>query len=173
MLKILHKARKFAGNHIKVITALIVGLVIGSGSLAAVYASIPDSGGIIHACYRSSGLASNGQVRIINTPGQSCNNNETAVSWNSVTPGQFLTNLVGADFTNTSLAYRNFANTDMHDAIFDQTALQGVDLRSANLTNATFRSSLNLNNTNLTDANFSSSNWGQATVTGVTLGKLS
>jgi hypothetical protein len=50
------------------------------------YASIPDSQNVIHACYRSSGLLANGQMRIIDSASQSCAGNETAITWNQTGP---------------------------------------------------------------------------------------
>jgi len=42
------------------------------------YASIPDSAGVIHACYKNSG----GSLRVIDSDvGQQCAGNETALSW--------------------------------------------------------------------------------------------
>jgi hypothetical protein len=54
------------------------GLLVVGG--IAVFASIPDSAGVIHACFKSS----NGQLRVIDSPTQHCRNGETAISWNQV-----------------------------------------------------------------------------------------
>lgn len=43
----------------------------------AVFVSIPDSGGVIHACYSNS----NGSVRLVDSAAN-CKNNETAITWN-------------------------------------------------------------------------------------------
>ena len=51
-------------------------LALLAGSVAV--ASIPDTAGVIHGCYKSN----NGQLRIIDTAaGDSCRNGETAISW--------------------------------------------------------------------------------------------
>ncbi|HSX43486.1 MAG TPA: pentapeptide repeat-containing protein [Candidatus Saccharimonadales bacterium] len=170
----------FIKTHIKLLVVLGLGVAIGGAGTAVVMASVPDSpSGVIHACYRSNGLAANGTVRIIDSPTQSCNGNETAISWNSATPGQFVTNLVGADFTNTSLAYRNFAGTDIHNATLYDTALRGGNFSGTNFSNATLSGTLDLQNANLSNTNFSNTTWGgfvisadlrTASLNGATLG---
>lgn len=55
--------------------------VIVIGSTAAL-ASIPDSAGVIHGCYK----AANGQLRIIDPAADSCNNDEAAIQWNQTGP---------------------------------------------------------------------------------------
>ena len=58
-----------------------VALVVALGGVA--YATIPDSGGIIHGCY----LNSNGALRLIDTgAGQRCSANEKTVQWNQTGP---------------------------------------------------------------------------------------
>ena len=54
-----------------------------AGGVAA--ASIPDSGGVIHACY----LRNTGALRIADTA--TCSSKETALSWNQVGPAGFST----------------------------------------------------------------------------------
>lgn len=56
---------------------LILGIFIGAATGVAM-ASIPDSGGVIHGCYRNL----NGNLRVIDSPSQNCNNLETPISWN-------------------------------------------------------------------------------------------
>lgn len=47
------------------------------------YASIPDSNGVIHGCYKTS----NGSIRVIDSPAVQCDpRNETAISWNQTGP---------------------------------------------------------------------------------------
>src|ERR1700734_1580528 len=47
------------------------------------YASIPDSGGVIHGCY----LKGIGSLRVIDSPSQKCINGlETAIQWNQTGP---------------------------------------------------------------------------------------
>lgn len=59
--------------------ALVAALVSGG----AVWATIPDSSGVIHACYKTS----NGQLRVIDTGlGATCNGSETALQWNVMGP---------------------------------------------------------------------------------------
>ena len=53
--------------------------VAGLACLAAgaAFATIPDSNGVIHACYKNGG-----QLRVIDPDSASCGSNETALSWN-------------------------------------------------------------------------------------------
>jgi hypothetical protein len=56
-------------------TAVIVGLLLAAGVAEA---TIPDSSGTIHACYKSS----NGDLRLVDpSGGGSCNTNEKGVNW--------------------------------------------------------------------------------------------
>ena len=120
-------------RHIKLLSGIVAGLVVGGGWSAVVLASIPDASGVIHACYTTAV----GAVRIIDSPSQSCNALETAITWNQAGPqgtqgatgpqgptgpsgpsgpGGFIANLVGADFTGAGLQYRNLATIDMQEA---------------------------------------------------------
>lgn len=47
-----------------------------------VYASIPDSGGVIHGCYKRN----NGTLRVIDTGVSQCDNSETPIQWNQTGP---------------------------------------------------------------------------------------
>lgn len=63
-----------------------VALVVGAGVALAfgvgiAIASIPDAGGVIHACYKTS----QGQTRIV-TSASDCNPSETAIQWNQTGP---------------------------------------------------------------------------------------
>lgn len=59
---------------------LMVGLV---SAVRVVYASIPDTGGVIHACYDSG----NRMLRVIDTEsGEACRTQEMALSWNKMGP---------------------------------------------------------------------------------------
>jgi hypothetical protein len=126
--------------------------VVGGSAIA--FAAIPDSSGVIHACYRTNG----GQVRVIDSPTETCNGNETATSWDKATHGKFVDDLVGADFSNTSLAYRNFANTDLTNAVIGEGSLNGTVFTGANLTSVAVKNEGTSNHliqkANFTDANF-------------------
>jgi hypothetical protein len=64
----------------------LLGLVVGVGVAVAgiAYASIPDSSGVIHGCYKTV----NGQLRVIDTAGgkKGCLPSETALNWNQTGP---------------------------------------------------------------------------------------
>src|SRR4051795_13083951 len=51
----------------------LAGLVVGAG---VAWATIPDSNGVIHTCYKTNGL------RVIDAPGVSCGPSETALDFN-------------------------------------------------------------------------------------------
>lgn len=55
-------------------------LFIVAGTVA--FATIPDSAGVIHGCFRTQ----TGQLRVIDTATQQCLPTETAISWNQVGP---------------------------------------------------------------------------------------
>jgi hypothetical protein len=59
--------------------ALAVATVVAGG---IAFATIPDNSGVIHACFTRSG----GALRVIDDSVTSCNQNETALTWNNVGP---------------------------------------------------------------------------------------
>jgi hypothetical protein len=64
----------------RIIAAAVAALALAG---AVAYATIPDSGGVIHGCYQRN----NGQLRVIDTgAGQTCNPSESAISWNQTGP---------------------------------------------------------------------------------------
>jgi hypothetical protein len=66
-------------KRIAVLAAFAVLVLAGSA-----WASIPDSGGVIHACYKTTDTS---KVRLIDTDaGQTCASNETALSWSQTGP---------------------------------------------------------------------------------------
>lgn len=134
---------------------LVVIALVATGSSIAVRAAIPTTTGVVQICYQTSG----GQARVIDTASESCSGSETAVDVAKATPGDFVTNLANADFTGVSLAYRNFANIDMHSSTFNQTSFRGSDFRSANLSGSLITSIIDMSGTNLTGANFNSVSW--------------
>jgi hypothetical protein len=72
----------------RVIAAGIV-VACALGVTAAVQASIPDGGGVIHGCYTKTSLGQNppGAVRVVDTAlGQRCNANEVALNWSQTGP---------------------------------------------------------------------------------------
>lgn len=63
--------------------AVVLGLaaLLAAGGIA--YATIPDSNGVIHACYKTTG----GALRVIDSgAGGACNASETPVSWSQTGP---------------------------------------------------------------------------------------
>ena len=69
-------------THSRLASASVItsGLIVVAGTAA--FASIPDSAGVIHGCYK----AQNGQLRLINWPSQHCLKSEKAIMWNEVGP---------------------------------------------------------------------------------------
>jgi uncharacterized protein YjbI with pentapeptide repeats len=163
-MKIIRKNRfsDWVKTHSKIVGGVAAGLVVGAAGSAVVVASIPDANGVVHGCFRTN----NGSLRIIDSAVDTCTGNETALNWNqtgpqgpagptgpqgpagSGGPGEFVDNLVGADFTSASLQYRNFADADMHDAIFDTGWINGSDFTGANM------AGVRMSNTNAQKANF-------------------
>jgi len=65
---------------------LLLGVVVALAASAGIaYATIPDAGGVIHACYKSTGDNA-GAVRVIDAPAQSCKTSESALDWNQTGP---------------------------------------------------------------------------------------
>jgi uncharacterized protein YjbI with pentapeptide repeats len=142
-------------NYVKqkgILLGIVLGVGIGIFSTSAAFAAIPDGDGVIHAC-RNNLLAT---LRIIDSASASCNGTETAMSWNSASTGQLVANLVGADFTSTSLAYRNLSGQDIHGGNFTSSVLSGANLTGANLSLSGMGPSgttVLARNTNFTNAN--------------------
>lgn len=158
----------------KFLIGVTIGLVVGIGS-AAVYASIPDGSGVIHACYNNS----TGMTRIIDDSSQTCRGGETAITWNQTGPqgpqgpqgppgsgggSGLVSNLVGANFTGASLQYRNFSGADLHNAIFTGANLTGASFNGANLSGTTIDARAARNSaTSIQNADFSGANFTSAT----------
>jgi hypothetical protein len=67
-----------AFGHRRRLLALLGGVILAV-SVGVAYAAIPGSSGVINGCYSGG----QGQLRVIDTEkGESCKNNETAISWN-------------------------------------------------------------------------------------------
>jgi hypothetical protein len=64
-------------------TAAAVALAAG-GTVA--YASVPDPGGVIHACYKTPVPAHGTPLNVIDTAGGSCGSGTTAITWNQQGP---------------------------------------------------------------------------------------
>ena len=60
-----------------VIGSAVIAIGIGVGAFA--YASIPDSGGVIHGCYKTS----DGKLRVVDS---TCASGETSLNWNQTGP---------------------------------------------------------------------------------------
>ena len=63
------------------ITSFVIGVLVAAAAIlagGAAFAAIPDSSGVIHACY-----AGNGSVRIIDNTTDTCKHNEQALTWKS------------------------------------------------------------------------------------------
>src|SRR5947208_938170 len=63
----------------RVLAMTALGVLLLTG---VAYATIPDSGGVIHACYLKSG----GSRRVIDAGVTNCKSNETGISWNQTGP---------------------------------------------------------------------------------------
>jgi hypothetical protein len=64
-----------------VVALAIAGALLAAGGIA--YATIPDSSGVIHACYKTN----QGTLRVIDTgQGQTCSNSEASINWSQTGP---------------------------------------------------------------------------------------
>ena len=159
MSKILNEGVRFLKQRTVLVVAAMIGLAAAGVGPTIANASVPDAAGAVHACYQTGGLLPSGQTRIIDSATAACNTNETAINLDKATPGNFVTNLVGADFTGADLSYRNFIGQDMHNATLTQAILRGSDLTSANLSGATIMSTIDFTGAKLLNTNFSNSQW--------------
>jgi len=72
--------RFILGRHARRVLVHSFGLIALAAGIA--YATIPDSAGVIHGCYRN-----NGQLRVIDpSNGGACRNNETGLDWSQTGP---------------------------------------------------------------------------------------
>jgi hypothetical protein len=58
----------------------IAAAAVAAATAGVAYATIPDSGGVIHACYMKSG----GNLRVIDASVTNCKSSETALDWNQI-----------------------------------------------------------------------------------------
>jgi hypothetical protein len=64
--------------------AVVAAIALAGGTVA--YASIPDTNGVIHGCYKKAS-PNQGTVRVIDTEkAQACSSNEKALDWNQTGP---------------------------------------------------------------------------------------
>jgi hypothetical protein len=68
--------------------ATVLVLAAGGGAAYAASASIPDSAGVIHGCYKPTSNGSVSTLGVIDTalPGGTCPKGQTALSWNQTGP---------------------------------------------------------------------------------------
>lgn len=66
--------------------AAMLALGIGGGVAMGASQSIPDSGGVIHGCYKPSGYATGALIVIDTDEGQSCPSDMTALDWDEEGP---------------------------------------------------------------------------------------
>ena len=65
----------FVGKPVAMVAIAAAALLVVAG---VAYATIPDSGGVIHGCYARSG----GSLRVIDASVTNCSKSETALGWN-------------------------------------------------------------------------------------------
>jgi hypothetical protein len=66
----------------RAVQILVIAVAAGIGGAAVAYATIPDSNGLIHGCYKTG----NGDLRVIDGAGGSCKPGETALNWTQIKP---------------------------------------------------------------------------------------
>src|SRR6266536_1207476 len=68
---------------LKYVFGLAVAMVIGGATTAVVLAAIPDSGGVVHGCYKTA----TGLLRVVDSDaGAMCQSGETMLNWNQTGP---------------------------------------------------------------------------------------
>ena len=84
--------------------------MVGLAGGGIAYASIPDSSGVIHGCYKTE----NGQLRVINVPGKTCTPGETPLNWNQTGPNgaRGPTGALGPTGPNLSGLFETLTTTD-------------------------------------------------------------
>jgi hypothetical protein len=76
-------SHRIAARQPLALVGLLAALVLGGGAAAA---SIPDSSGVIHACYKAA-APDKGTLRVINTEsGQACPSGYSSLAWNQSGP---------------------------------------------------------------------------------------
>lgn len=144
-MKIRQTVSKWLGSHGKVASWVASGAIVGAAGSAVVLASIPDSSGVIHACYSTGLLA---RVRIIDSPSQSCNTGETAISWSQTGPqgpvgpqgpagGSGITSFTNRNFNNVDWRYQDLSGKDFRGSSLNDAVLIGADLHGSNFTGVT------------------------------------
>lgn len=118
---------------------------IGTG---IVFASVPDSNGVIHTCYRNALLQKT--FRVIDSATDACNANETSLTW--AQSGRLLNVAPGSHIAGAPLIYRDFTNANLTSVDFGGANVTGSDFTNANFTNASI-DGLNGAHVNLTGIN--------------------
>ncbi len=149
------------------LSAVLVSLGIGTIGPSLASASIPDSSGVIHACY-ASGEPMSGNLRVSDSG--SCDSGETAVAWqrNGSAEGVLRANVTGADMTNAQMVYWDLRNRDFSGADLSHANLTGADLRGANFTGAKLDYA-NMKDTDLRGTTFTNANITYATLVAANL----
>jgi uncharacterized protein YjbI with pentapeptide repeats len=151
MRNILRSLARFTVQQSKLLSAVAMAAVIGGASTAAVLAAIPDASGVIHSCYRNGALQKS--FRVIDSPSQSCNGNETALDWDQ-RRSPLLANLAGGSFQESVWTYFDLRNLNFTNADLSQSNMKGSDFRGANVSGVNF-SATDLRKTNLSGLNLS------------------
>ncbi len=151
---VLSTISRWARKQTKLIGGTGAGVIIGLAGTAIVAASIPGPNGVIKSCVKA-----NGDVKIIDSAA-TCPSSQQTLNWNQTGPqgpagptgptgpqgpagtggsgSGLLSNLVGADFSNASLQYRDLTNLDLHDSKMVSANLTGASLVGSNLTGIDF-----------------------------------
>jgi hypothetical protein len=76
----LQRTGQWLKHQTKLLVAITLAAMVGGVTSAVVMASVPDQNGVIHTCYRNTVLQKT--FRVIDSPSETCNTNETHLSWN-------------------------------------------------------------------------------------------
>lgn len=191
MHNIITKTLLWAAKRPRPVISGIVGIAAVLVTATTAMAIIPDTNSVIHACYRTSGPANGpialGTLRIIDSPSQTCDSNETAISWDASNSGNGgpvgLGQLVTNDFTNANLEefdlrYRDFHNINFSGANLTRAKFSSSDVNGANFTAANLTATdmiqqdlatANLTNANMLDIILTNSSIGSTSLSGVSM----
>jgi hypothetical protein len=168
---------------VALVTGACMTVLVGS-TTAVVMASIPDSGGVIHGCYKTA----SGVLRLTDNTSKKCGPKEAAISWDqhgNGTPlgpryGDLLP-MTGVDASGMDLSFRKLNGSDFTNTNLSNALLSGSDLSNSNFSGATI--DLTSSHVNFTGAKFTGavmntgayltdSNFSKADLAGVNLGSL-
>jgi len=162
-------------KHARLLAIIILCTFIGGASTAITRAAIPDSSGVIHACY-TTGLL--GHTRLMDSTSTACSAGETALTWDQTgaASGVLQSDVSGKDLSGAAMVYWNLGGINFSDADLSFSNLRGSDLTGANISGTNFEyASLdhaNFTNQNLSNIDFTGADLRNSNLSGATFSNL-